>query len=45
MIIEELIAEIELRESYLSRTLTIIKRNEDLRNKSYKYSVRAVLKM
>ena len=45
MITEELIAEIELRESYSSRTLTIMKRDENLRNELYEYSVRVVLKV
>lgn len=45
MTTEELVAEAELREPYSPRTLAAMKRDEDLRNGPYEYSVRAVLKV
>lgn len=43
--IEELMNEAELRESYSPRTLAAMKRDEEVRNGPYEYSVRAVLRV
>ena len=43
--IEELLNETKFKKFYLFRIFTAMKRDENLKNKFYKYSIRVVLKV